>query len=45
MPEVETPVIVWDGDVPMLVEPDEFPCDNPFDWTPIELADVPVEDA
>ena len=44
MPVTETPEIVWDGDVPVLVEPDSHPCDNPFDWEPVRMDDVPVQD-
>lgn len=45
MPEnTVTPEIVWDDDVAMLADPDLHPCDNPFDWQPIELDDVPVGD-
>lgn len=44
MTAIESPEFVWDGDVPVLVAPDEHPCDNPFDWQPIDMDDVPVQE-
>jgi hypothetical protein len=40
----ETPMfeVIWEGDVLVPLDPDEVPCDNPFDWQPVALDEVPL---
>ena len=35
--------IVWDGDVAVCADPETVECENPYDWTPLHMEDVPVE--